>query len=83
MSWAEEQSWFGTEDMIIDSELEYQENIEQGLWETKDLVLIPISKMSTKHIERCINMIYKSNCTWRQEYLPLLKNELNRRICTK
>jgi hypothetical protein len=83
MSWAEEQSWFGLEDRVLELQEEYEDNVMQGLWETKDLTLIPISKMSTKHIERCINMIYKSNCTWRQEYLPLLKYELNRRICTK
>lgn len=51
------------------------------LWRTSDGREIEISKMDTSHIKNCINKIKKSN--WRVEYLPFLKEELDRRFLTK
>ena len=85
MTWAEEQDWWGLEDllvdrMIIESNIPTDSITQEILWETKDLDLIPISQMTTHHIQNCIRMILKSNKRWRGEYLQYLEHELNTRI---
>jgi hypothetical protein len=79
MSWIEEQDWFGTEDIALDAEQDYQSQLEDHLWETKDGFLIKIEDMETSHIKNCLHKIYKSNGTWRSEYTRLFENELRRR----
>jgi hypothetical protein len=82
MSWAEEQSWFGTEDLVLDQEEREQELLENHLWETRDGSLYNIHDMETSHIKNCIKMIYKSNGRWRHEYLRLFEVELRSRKFT-
>lgn len=75
MSWAEEQQWFGLEDLALEA-VEVEEEI---VWETRNGDFIPISQMTTSHIENSINMILKSNKKWRGGYLIPLQRELTKR----
>lgn len=89
MSWAEEQSWFGLEDLALealygsdydlDSTHSSVEFISIPAWRTKDGELIAIKDMDTSHIKNCIKMIYKSNGTWRHQYLRYFEAELRKR----
>jgi hypothetical protein len=79
MSWAEEQDWFGTEDLVLNQKETEQFQLENHLWETIDGSLIAIEDMDTNHIKNCIKMIYKSNGRWRHEYLRLFEKELRNR----
>lgn len=42
----------------------------------KDGELIAIKNMDTSHIKNCIKIIYKSNGTWRHQYLRYFEAEL-------
>lgn len=89
MSWAEEQSWFGLEDQALEalygsdydlnSTLKCVEFISIPAWRMKDGKLIAIRDMETSHIKNCIKMIYKSNGTWRHQYLRYFEAELRKR----
>lgn len=78
MSWAEEQSWFGLEDLAIKSEQEV-EFISIPAWRMADGQLIAIQDMDTSHIKNCIKMIYRHNSTWRHQYLRYFEEELHKR----
>lgn len=79
MSWAEEQSWFGLEDLVLEAIYEENENIRNGIWVAKDGTKYSISEMTTSHIKNCIRMIQRSNYHWRPEYFEPLIQELKRR----
>ena len=79
MSWAEEQPWFGLEDLALANAHEAEENIRKGIWVTRDGTKCLISKMQTSHIKNCIRMIQRSNYSWRLEYLEPLVLELKKR----
>ena len=89
MSWAEEQSWFGLEDQALealygsdydlDSTHLSVEFISIPAWRMKDGKLIAIRDMETSHIKNCIKMIYRSNGTWRHQYLRYFEAELRKR----
>lgn len=89
MSWAEEQSWFGLEDQALEAlyDSDYDLNsthlsvefISIPAWRMKDGKLIAIRDMETSHIKNCIKMIYKSNGTWRHQYLRYFEAELRKR----
>ena len=89
MSWAEEQSWFGLEDQALealygsdydlDSTYLSVEFISIPAWRMKDGKLIAIRDMETSHIKNCIKMIYRSNGTWRHQYLRYFEAELRKR----
>lgn len=86
MSWAEEQSWFGLEDQALkgsdydlDSTHLSVESISIPAWRMKDGNLIAIQDMDTSHIKNCIKMIYRSNGTWRHQYLRYFEAELRKR----
>lgn len=89
MSWAEEQSWFGLEDLALealygsdydlDSTRSSVEFISIPAWRMKNGELIAIKDMDTSHIKNCIKMIYKSNGTWRHQYLRYFEAELRKR----
>ena len=89
MSWAEEQSWFGLEDLALealygsdydlDSTRSSVEFISIPAWRMKDGKLIAIRDMETSHIKNCIKMIYRSNGTWRHQYLRYFEAELRKR----
>lgn len=89
MSWVEEQSWFGLEDKALealygsDYDLDSThlgvEFISIPAWRMKDGNLIAIRDMETSHIKNCIKMIYRSNGTWRHQYLRYFEAELRKR----
>ena len=91
MSWAEEQDWFGLEDQALEtlygSDYDIDsETLDEGIefiaipaWRMKDGELIAIKDIDTSHIKNCIKMIYKSNGTWRHQYLRYFEAELRRR----
>ena len=77
MSWAEEQPWFGLEDLALDAI--YKEDLRNSIWIAKDGTKYSISEMTTSHIKNCIRMIQRSNYRWRPEYIEPLTQELKRR----
>ena len=89
MSWAEEQSWFGLEDLALealygsdydlDSTRSSVEFISIPAWRMRNGKLIAIKDMDTSHIKNCIKMIYRSNGTWRHQYLRYFEAELRKR----
>nr|DAI45589.1 MAG TPA: hypothetical protein [Bacteriophage sp.] len=76
MSWAEEQPWFGLEDLITDHYVEY---ISIPAWRMADGNLIAIRDMETSHIKNCIKMIHRKNDVWRHQYLEYFEAELLKR----
>lgn len=79
MAWAEEQDWFGLEDLVLEQLEEDEYNLKHKIWVTQDHKEIPIKKMETSHIKNCIKKIERSKFKWRPEYYELLKQELTRR----
>jgi hypothetical protein len=88
MSWVEEQSWFGLEDTLdfteylesineIETKYKIDELTEEILWETKTFDLIPISQMTTSHIQNALKMCIKNH--WRTEYITVFQQELEKR----
>lgn len=57
----------------------FQNLLENKLWITEDLESIAIEDMTTPHIKAALHKIYKSNGTWRREYLRIFENELRKR----
>lgn len=76
MSWVEEQSWFGLEESLDLTEY-CDELTGEILWETKTFDLIPISQMTTQHIQNALRMCIKNN--WRTEYITVFQQELEKR----
>ena len=89
MSWAEEQDWFGLEDLALEAlyDSDYDlDSIHSGVeftsipaWRMADGNLIAIRDMETSHIKNCIKMIHRKNNTWRPQYLRYFETELERR----
>ena len=79
MSWAEEQPWFGLEDLALDAIYKEDEDLRNSIWIAKDGTKYSISEMTTSHIKNCIRMIQRSNYRWRPEYIEPLTQELKRR----
>lgn len=93
MAWAEEQDWFGLEESLdftnylefmnqyknidIEAKYKYDELTGEILWETKTLDLIPISQMTTSHIQNVMRMCIMNN--WRTEYIQVFQMELDKR----
>jgi hypothetical protein len=82
MAWAEEQSWFGLEDLVINNNQE-QERIKNNflkkdIWTTKFDDTIHISKMDNNHLKNCINKCKRDS--WRMYALPKLEKELKSRV---
>lgn len=77
MSWAEEQDWFGTEDMI---ELfpDPEEEIKNGYWIMNDWEPIRITAMTDNHLANSIRMIEDGRLN-RKWALPYLYKERERR----
>ena len=59
------------------------EFIQIPAWRVRDGKLIAIRDMETSHIKNCIKMIYRSNGTWRHQYLRYFEAELRKRKCLK
>lgn len=78
MSWAEEQDWFGLEDLVVDQIEEYKELLSKSLWKCANGNVVAIKDMTTSHIENCIKRMNRQR-GWRKEYYPLFQKELQRR----
>ena len=81
MSWAEEQDWFGTEDMLenITERQDPRELIKQGYWVQNDWEPIALTAMTDHHLYNCIRMIEDGRLN-RRWALPYLVAEQARRI---
>lgn len=82
MSWIEDQDFFGLEEIYADSYIEeyaYNRDTLTGeiMWETKTFDLIPISQMTTSHIQNAMRICIKNN--WRTEYITIFQQELEKR----
>lgn len=66
-------------DYNIDTERTDIEYISIPAWRMRDGNLIAIQDMDTSHIKNCIKMIYRSNGTWRPQYLRYFEEELKKR----
>lgn len=74
----EDEERYCSSDYDIDSEKDI-EYISIPAWRMKDGKLIAIRDMDTSHIKNCIKMIYRSNGTWRHQYLRYFEAELRKR----
>lgn len=91
MSWAEEQDWFGLEDLILEGSGIYRESekpivrntlqwkFNQGIWMMGNGKPIRVSEMSDTHIINCIRMIEEGRLD-RPWALEGLRKELNKRM---
>lgn len=61
----------------IETKYKYDELTGEILWETKTFELIPISQMTTKHIQNALRLCVKNN--WRTEYIQVFQLELDKR----
>ena len=77
-SWEEEHEWMV--DSILDSQMEYWEDVENGIWRMYDGTGIAIKDMDTSHIRNCIRMIDNSKGNWRREYRNQFQEELTKRL---
>lgn len=81
MSWAEEQAWFGLEDLALEAEerrMDAQELIQQNIWLQANGEEISLLCMADSHLYNCIRMIEDGRLN-RKYALPYLKKELQRR----
>ena len=74
----EDEEGYCSSDYDIDSEKDI-EYISIPAWRMKDGKLIAIRDMDTSHIKNCIKIIYRSNGTWRHQYLRYFEAELRKR----
>lgn len=85
MSYAEDYNYdldpefLGLFDYNMDSASNEVEFISIPAWRMRDGTLIAIQDMDTSHIKNCIKMIYRSNGTWRHQYLRYFELELLKR----
>lgn len=77
MAWAEEQDWFGTEDMI-EQFPNPEEEIKNGYWVINDWEPISLRSMTDSYLKNCIRMIESGRLN-RPWALPYLKAEMKRR----
>lgn len=89
--WAEDQDWYGLEELINDDLFHYEglKTIQKVVktntwviqetivWETKNGELLNITDMETDHIKNCVKVIKEHN--WRRVYLPIFIQELKDR----
>lgn len=76
MSWAEEQQWFGMEDVALCDTP--QEEILKGNWVQADGTFVLLTNMSDNHLDNAIRMIEDGRLN-REWALPYLKGEKKRR----
>lgn len=78
MSWVEEQSWWGLEDLVEVFRFPKELLYEEGIWVTKDGKEIPVRDMTDTHLDNAIRMIEDGRLN-RRWALPYLKSEKKRR----
>ena len=71
---AEENAWMAEE--LADA---IEQDIQKGIWVTKDGKELKISEMETSHIKNCIRFIQKKDDDFFLEYIPVFRSELERR----
>lgn len=54
-------------------------NAFHGLWRTKDGDWLHVTEMGSQHIKNCIRMLERNNSPFADIYIPMFKEELNRR----
>ena len=92
MSYTEDMEYDGLEDLAYEAlRKEETENVDiiihiskrayphSPVWVTQDGQKLKIEDMSTSHIKKCLKMIYKSNGSWRREFIRPFECELRRR----
>ena len=77
MAWAEEQDWFGTEDMI-EQFPDPEEEIKNGYWIMNDWEPIALRSMTDTHLANSVRIIEEGRLN-RPWALPYLKAEIERR----
>lgn len=85
MSWAEEQDWFGLEDLAFEAEErvnEAKDLIEQGYWVQANLKKVPLKSMTIQHLQNCIRMIKEGRLN-REWALPYLRFTLTKKLGEK
>lgn len=60
-------------------EYEAKQNLEKGLWETKDGELLEIKKMTSSHIKNCIRMLERGESNLKDAYIKAFEKELKDR----
>ena len=60
-------------------EIEARANVMHGLWQTKDGRWLHVTEMETQHINNCISMLERNNHPFKTLYVPMFKQELERR----
>lgn len=83
MSWAEEQDWFGLEDLALYYEEKYDNAYNTPhLWVTQKGKILDIRKMETKHIRNCIRCIESHKITNKKlcDKIYTLRAELQKRL---
>lgn len=83
MAWAEEQWWFGLEDLVIEQQeaenYAFQLLLTHNLWVGKGGEKIyKLKDMDETHIKNCIKMINEGRLD-REWAVPVFENELKRR----
>lgn len=83
MAWAEEQWWFGLEDLVIEQKeaeiYAFQLLLGHNLWVGKGGEKIyNVKEMDETHIKNCIKMIKEGRLD-RDWAIPVFENELKRR----
>lgn len=71
---AEENAWMAEE--LADA---IEQDIQKGIWVTKDGKELKISEMETSHIKNCIRFIHKKDDDFFLGYIPVFRSELERR----
>ena len=85
MSWAEEQEWFGLEDIALEYEqqaIDIKELLLQGYWTMANGKQIALKEMSDHHISKGIMAINEGRIN-REYAIPYLQYELEKRKETK
>lgn len=54
-------------------------NAYHGLWQTKDGDWLHVTEMGSQHIKNCIRMLEHNNSPFADIYIPMFKEELERR----
>lgn len=54
-------------------------NAFHGLWQTKDGDWLHVTEMGSQHIKNCIRMLERNNSPFADIYIPMFKEELERR----
>ena len=70
-----EQSQRRWESLCIKAEIE----ASRGIWRTKDGRILKVEEMETGHIENCIRMLERNNVPFRDPYVRMFTEELQKR----